>query len=655
MKYTLYIDESGDFESQKGQWVLSGVLLSGSYEECEKNLDQIFAGMPSELSLKSIKNFHLTEFRREHGHKEATVMAQKTLARLKKSEFNYHFLATVNHSKTSLSMREKTYRLMLLDLLALCETVLPEDQSIENLDLIVATRTIDGQLQTTVSDLQSDVLKSLPAALEVDLATRGIVDLVGKHIKVTMDYANNSWGLVCADFIANLNYHSRKTPESEYLGNLVSQNKLTRFESFGDFASRRANVAERDKDYVLSTYRWLMILSENANNITAIESLNRLLSKLFNKRGTTGSKISFEALIERLWRQNNSPEKYAELKKTLVLFEAILIDYFILHQINGSIEYLFRLRNLLLIVENHLGNTNNGFEICKKQSGILSSLASNPEHFQMILDFKSIEIEVYINDLDFVKADELAGEYQNLIANFKDVWSLLVDEYNDKFAASRAAIKSSMIKLRTMLLNPNNFQNGDFNEHFDFESLESRLSNCHDLSRFSNYKTLLDIRHKRPKKALKIYLDKAEKNQLDVFELFWFMRAINDALLSSEILNVQRLSNVLEIQIQFIDLNKKGHPYDLILRELALYEFQTGNKSKALKYIRQSRNVFNLENSNIAIWIEELITIHEDFINGRLQNEKQYFQRLQHLKFIDHVFSHRENNLLLKVRYYSPY
>ena len=47
MKYTLYIDESGDFETQRGQWVLSGGLFSDTYENCEKHLINKLSSVPS--------------------------------------------------------------------------------------------------------------------------------------------------------------------------------------------------------------------------------------------------------------------------------------------------------------------------------------------------------------------------------------------------------------------------------------------------------------------------------------------------------------------------------------------------------------------------------------------------------------------------------
>jgi hypothetical protein len=265
MNCTLYIDESGDFQSERGQWIISGVLFCEKYENCENILRSKFSTAPNELNLTSIKDFHLTEFRRNYGHDEAVTMAKKVLHKLDSLPFEYHFLTTINYSKTSLSNREKTYRLMLADLLSLCETVLDENKNIDKLDLIVATRTIDGILQTNISNIQQEIINSLPVAFEVDLATKGMIDLIGKHINIKMDYANNSWGLVCADFLANLTYHNQKEYEKKYFKHLTEIGKYTNFESFGDFETRKANISERDKDYVLALYRWLKIINKTSS------------------------------------------------------------------------------------------------------------------------------------------------------------------------------------------------------------------------------------------------------------------------------------------------------------------------------------------------------------------------------------------------------
>ena len=659
MNYTLYIDESGDFESQKGQWVLSGMLFSDSYENCEQELINRLDGMPKELNLTSIRDFHLTEFRRDFDHDIAVNMAKKVLDRLESLPFSFHGLVTINYSKISLSHREKTYRLMLADLLALCETVIPENQIIENLDLVVATRTIDGELQTNISNIKEDIINTLPTALEVDLATKGIVDLIGKHIKVKMDYANRSWGLVCADFLANLSYHNRKEKEKSYLQELEKKGRYTLFESFGDFESRRASVAERDNDYILSLYRWLMILTKNSDNEKAKNTIQRLLAKIFSNRGTSGSKISFEALIERLWRNNSAISNYAVLKRTFSLFEYELESFFQVEKILSYQQYLFRLRNLMLIVENHLGNTDVALQIATKQHLLLDSLASNPEHFQMILDFKAIEIEILINTLDPIKALGLAIKYAQMISNFKEVWQLLIDKDSGQFELSRGYIKSAMILFRVQILNIG-LLNHTISDHFleDFEKLENLLENKNDISRYANYKIMLLLKQKKSKMAVGYFekiIDDSPSVVLNIFDLFWFLKSINDTLLAGERINLPKITKIINTQLLCIDLNTSGHPMDLILRELALFEFQSGDKSKALKYIRKSKNLFTLENSNISKWLKALIDIHEDYFRGDIKSANEYFNDFEDCEFIRKIISESNFNLLQNIRYFSPY
>jgi len=660
LNYTLYIDESGDFESDRGEWVLSGMLFSDSYDKCEKVFTNKFRAMPYDLGLGSIKDFHLTEFRREFGHGEAVGMAKKVFNKLGSLPFDYHCLVTINKTKSSLSNREKTYRLMLSDLLALCETTVPEDEVITSLDLVVATRTIDGELQTNISNINDEIIKSLPVALEVDLTTKGMVDLIGKQLKVKMDYANNSWGLVCADFLANLNYHYHRENEKKLLEELSSKGKYSRFESFGRFEIRRANIAERDKDYVLSLYRWIIIEFKNINTDKK-EPIQRLLSKIFNTRGTTGSIISFEAIIERLWRNYNSIDKYKELSKILDLFEYELLKYIGRHSNKNYDNFLFRLRNLMLIIENHLGNTKKALMIAEKQRKVVSSLTVNPDYFNMVLDFQIMEIEIYVNALNLKKAFELSKKYSSMISNYKEVWQLLVEEGDlEEFNASRANIKAEMTLLRCNILyiGVDDYSvDEDFIEEFTY--VANVLTHPMDISRFKNYKIMLLLKQKQPKKAVEYYLDLYEKNddfKLSIFDLLWFLRAVNDMILAEKSSNMNQIRQIVDTQVKYIDLTKQGHPTDLILRELALYEFHVNNKSLAQRYIKRSKKIFDLGDSDIAKWLDVLIDIHSDYINAVVNENKNYFTNIEDNEFVKYVSSCDDDSSLLKrVRFYSAY
>jgi len=657
MNYTLYIDESGDFISERGQWLISGILLSDTYENCEKFLNSTMLNVPRELGLESIKQFHLTEFRR-HGNEEAVSMAKTVLDKLKSLPFDYHCLAAINYTKASLSSREKTYRLMLSDLLALCETVIPEDEVIDNLDFVVASRTIDGVLATSISNINEEIVKSLPVALEVDLATKGMVDLIGKHIKVRMDYANNSWGLVCADFIANLNYHNRKEHEKKYLTSLSKEGKFSLFESFGGYEVRRANIAERDNDYVLALYRWIVIYSKGSHNDQAEEAIVRLLYKVFTQRGTSGQNATFEALIEHLWRNNNKINQYKSLSYMLSLFDKKFEEFLEENSLQKYINLLFRLRNMTLLVENHIGDVDKANSIAVKQNSLITKLASNPENFQMILDFKIHEIELSINSLELNKALDKANNYYRMVQNYKEIWKLLIEEEEiSSFEESRASIKAKMALMRCETLSNEIYDESSVQQKLqNFENLKEVLTSKMDLSRLNNYQVMFFIKQKEPKRAVEFCLSLYENITSDLlspFDLVWFLHAINNSLLNNKKIKINTLKKNIDFQISKLDPNIKGHPMDIIWREVALYQSLIGDKSSALKSIKKSKHAFDLGKAPISQWLMILIEIHNDFINDKVKKTEEYFDNILFINLIANMDINIP--LLERVRLASPY
>ena len=155
--------------------------------------------------------------------------------------------------------------------------------------------------------------------------------------------------------------------------------------------------------------------------------------------------------------------------------------------------------------------------------------------------------------------------------------------------------------------------------------------------------------------ALESYLEN-DNASLNAFDLFWLIRAANDALLNEISIDSFVIQDIIKNQLPNIDINMNGHPIDLILRELALLEFQFNNKSAALKYIRKSKKAFNLENSEIGLWLNSLINIHEDYILGKMISENSYFELLAQSTFVEEICESSIGlPLLRKVRYFSPY
>ena len=86
-----------------------------------------------------------------------------------------------------------------------------------------------------------------------------------------------------------------------------------------------------------------------------------------------------------------------------------------------------------------------------------------------------------------------------------------------------------------------------------------------------------------------------------------------DAILSECSLKLNQVRQIVDVQVKYLDLTKQGHPTDLILRELALYEFQVNDK-------------------------------------------KNYFNEIPNSEFIRFIkMDNTQKSLLKKVRYYSPY
>lgn len=659
MKYSLYIDESGDFETPRGEWVLAGLLFSESYDQCENIFAKKLNPFPKKIGLHSIKEFHLTEFRRDLGHDKALDIAEKLYTQLDALPFNYYGIAAINYTKATLSEREKTYRLMLSDLIALCETAIPDDQEISRLDIVVASRTINGIKQTTISDIHHDILGTLPSALEIDLATKGLLDIMGKNIKVHMDYANQSWGLVSADFLANINYHYRKNNEQNLLNKLKKAGKFYSFESFGGIKVRRARVAERNKDYPAAIQRWIDIAIETEINQTTDSAILGLLGKLFLKMGTTGANIAFESLLDLLWRANNSPDRYQALSAKLHYLDCCL-DHFIKRSNSSKYDSLtFRLRNLMLIVFNHLGQVHEAIKLIKIQKAHVSNLATNPELFHLILNFKISETEVYINSLDLKSAFDLALEYSELIENYKGLWQLLLsDEDVERFDTSFAFIKSEMSLFRIFALSMRVINTSSFEFSDDrLKKLHEVISHPLDKSRLNNYQVMYYLKKRMHQKALSLMMNRYTDSgaHWSTHDFHWFLRTVNASLISSIEIDTKSIKEVINEQTSKFDLNLKGHPIDLVLRELALFEFQTGNTSKAKKLIARSIASIGTADSEIFKFLTEVAKIHEDYIFGRQASNSSYFQEMSN-SITKAIFEEDTGmSFLEKVRHFSIY
>jgi hypothetical protein len=660
-KYTLYVDESGDFESPRGHWVIAGFLIDEGYEDSERLLNAKFAKLPGLLGERSIKDFHLTEFRSKYGHEEALTKAGLTLRTLDKIDVDYNFVSVINFTKTKAQVRERTYRLMLADLLAMLETALSSESVINHLDVVVATRTIRGVRQTSVSDIDHDIIESLPFAMEIDLATRGLVDLLGKHLKVRMEYATDSWGLICADFAANISYHRDKAREREFLSNLEANGKYCYFESFGGFEARRARVAERNGDFSAAMYHWIAIKHSGDGMGEADEAIQRIFRKVFNRSGSSGANVVFEALIERIWRQRGASQDFSQILAELQNLDRQLGSFLSVDSRNNFDHLQFRLRNLMLIACNHLGETDHASEIVTLQSQSATRLATNPEYFNRVLDYRITATENLVNRLEIEEALLQALDHSKVVENYYEVWRLLVEEDDQyDFHSSRFYIKSEMSLLRLCVIAYGQsyvFSDSEIEKKFD--KLEALLQDPRDRSRLFNYRAMFLLKQRSWHEAIELQLQRAENfidHKYDEFDVFWLLRAVNDGLLNCVKAIGENASHTVDMIIGDICWENRGHPYDLIAREVGLYYFLNGKPSQAKKMIRKSKSFALGTNASISKFLQCVLEVHEDFIFDRASNAQDILQKIESISWVNGILREEsEMTLLKKLRYYSPY
>ena len=374
MKYTLFIDESGDFEKRE-RWVVGGVLCRSNAERSQLLIRKALQGLPSKFNLDSSSDLHLTDLRDDFGHEKALEIASTAFDAVASSDVDTHLVAVANESAKGLREPERVYRLMVLDLIALSATVLTD--SITSFEVVIATRTKNGARMTTRSDISRDIIGPLRDSLEVDLVSRGLVDSI-RVGDVQMKSYNKSWGLIPADFVSNIVFH-QKHPESEaVIDDLVLKDQLRVFTSFADHEKRRALVAERDGNIALALERWALLETSNKESQRKrVEALERLCKRTLDS-GTEGPRATLEAFIESIWR--NREQRYEAFSRVVKALESIKEEKPFVAE-----PLIFRLRDMMHLLANRSGNVDKAKRLIELQQRNAGKLALSPRHFHLAL------------------------------------------------------------------------------------------------------------------------------------------------------------------------------------------------------------------------------------------------------------------------------
>jgi hypothetical protein len=664
MKFSLFIDESGDFHQSK-EWIVSGLLCPFDKNIAEKNLKKTLGYIPRQIGISSNKKMHMTELRQKRGHDSAVEAAKTLFSGLCNSNYKWKLVVARNHTKFGLSDPERTYRLMLLDLIALAESTIPENIKLSGFDIVIATRTNkdSGERMTTLVDLNQDVVARISDALEAGIASRGMIDFLdSKGLDITTLQANKSWGLIVADFICNISYNHRYSSEASLLEKLKNLDILYEFQSFGGYQERRARIAERDGNFIEAIRRWAYIqyLSpEDKNQQTEI------LVQLFDKVitfGTAGPSSTIEAIIEHIWRDETLKGKFAEVYKILGRLEVALDASCQKCALPQITSLLFRLNNFMHLVVNKIGDTQKAQFLIKKKQQLKSKIELSPEFLPLILDSQLYEIDTKENALLLSDCLDLAISHHALVQLYKECWDLLVEgQSTEGFSASRIYIKSEMTLVRSQILV--GLSKEIENALIRIASLKQIPLNPVDKRRLLNYEILAYVKIKNFVKSIELGF-KALKFEPDKFLVQHVLRAVVSSLLTDNIKYKTDGEKLLSFMSSY-NISESGHPIELIWRDWGLLDFLiTGKKSVVLRYLKRSKKyLLNMpENTPIIKWLNDLNDMHVDFVKGKTLDIKNT-ETLKQLIIQSEIeilpsnmdFPQNSKTLLILLRHVSPY
>lgn len=582
MKYTLFIDESGDFKHfnpQKG-WVISGVLCPGKRKQAEKAIEEAVSPVAKRQGLHLSKEVHLTELRKVwSNHTKVGDFAKAVLHAA--SDTGARFAAVINEGEARMREPERTYRLMVLDLLAVVDAIAPHDLS--SLDLVVAQRKKykAEERMSTSQDLLSDVIERVEDSVEAGIAARGLLNRLDAGVFV-IEKAEDRWSLGVADAVANLTFN-REYPESGDVLEEFSRKGLYRaYEAFGEYGERRARVAERDGDLSGALVRWALLDSSQQQDI----ALDRVIGQAKN-RGTTGPKATLNAAIELLWRNHRSDVVGAlqaierSLKRTMDSCES-----------QASYQtMLYRVRDMMHMIANHRGDLERATRLQKLQEALDAKMASDPATLPLVLKSQfhrittaELHLDLEATLLSVLRVAGIVDTYREVI-NFLRI-EMEVDESDEsEFIRSRQWIKARTSLVRGHILTGKR-------EHIEKarKELKPLVQNTEgkDLARARQYCVWLEVRAGQYKRSLQLARQLLHDGYDDPFSLMQAARAgAFAAILGSE--KEGTLRNLLEvIRPHMQSGGEPRYPYDLLWRNIGVLEWSVGKGS------RSSRRAFDL-------------------------------------------------------------
>ncbi len=654
--YTLFVDEAGKFGYvdpgddsyyRDRRWVVGGVLVPSPPDEAAKSVGDYFEKAANRHRkimgpLPDRVLFHamdlLPVLRETHTEEEAQRLRSAFIGdALSFLPDKMLFFAITNEKLISVAETEMTYRTMLTDLVALVDSTLTGKRTPDKLELVVARRTIDGEVLSPEGDLKT-ALHRIRTSLTVGLASLKLSNLLGSNkLPIRLTPAHASWGLNAADFVANSIFNREK--RDAILEPFRASNRLFVEDWFGDSLERRAYVAWRDGDYVGALYGWSSLQEKEKDTF-----LTDVFREAFLYSGADNLRALTSSLIERFIREErfgtSHKALFAQLLRLVDALQNLIETDHLAQRLNPA---LFLLRTHALLVSNHLGSPPEAKSLFERQEQERTGLALTPENLPLLLAFDISFIETAVNALDFATALRRAARYRRLIGAYEACWEVTTEELSDLRADTDRAFRKSITYisaetawLRIQLL-ISGLEVGEQTQRSDPLSIEAGLQTlldnglqANDRSRVRNHLIAIRLKRAAYAEALAVALENLDSNP-NSFDIFWAARAACDAILIGDpALNpsIGAVCTYLEGgRCDAILKDLQHHPRELIFRERGLLEhLATGNKSKAKFYYLQSAEGHN-NNSPIYRWLTAMLAQQKELLTSEPRDLTEVFAK----------------------------
>lgn len=617
MDYTLFIDESGNFKDRTREWIVSGVLVEGTPSKAEALVRNRIAAPLREVGVNSPKDAHLGPLRKQ-SMMRAHSAAKALFSGLASGAETIRVGAVRNREAVIVGTRkpltgtfEQSYRLMVLDLLALLETSLPAGEPLNTLSLVVAERWRrgDSERMTSKGEMLADVIDQIPDSIEAGLASRGLLASTTRK-SLDIQKAKNRWGLAAADFVANT-VRNEKT-DAALVETFAGPPLMWRtFTAFGTYEQRRARVAERDRDLPGALARWaLLSASKKRERREQESSLARVWGDVLLDRDPYGPRAVLETVLERLRKDaRDKPERLSAALQHL----GHAIDA---HDDPRRPPLLFRFRTFARAMAHVHGDVALGEEYAEQQREARAQMLQSPESLALVLDSDLAETTAHQYRLELREALESAKSYASLVEKYGEVWDLF-DETGgaEAFAKSRLALRARSSLAHAKLLAGGLLGADLLRESADeFARLDPVVP--HDVSRNRNNLMTALSKLGNHKEALALAREALSEPQPDEYDQFNALRAAANAALAKG----TEYGGVREVYQKALALphDGPGNPYHLTWREIGLLRHLDGDSSASAAdaFKRAREKTRYLADSPIKAWLLGALEVHRAEASG---------------------------------------